>query len=822
MSIPPKTQNNKMNKTRLMLLLAAGLIAGSPATAKKEKKQKPQTEQAEKKGRKGILFWKKKDKSAQPAQENKPEEKPQIDRPGMFHVTKEKGEWFFQIHDSLIGREFLTTTRYTSTPSNCGQFGGEQINQQTVFFEVAPGENLLLRSRLFINVADTATMINKAITISNESPILNSFKIESHKNQVYKIKVSPYFSGEVAGMGLPNDVKRMYSLQGLNGDKSYIEDIKSFPLNTEVRMVKTYSGNGYGMPAIANTGLATFGLNISFVMLPEKPMTPRHFDKRVGYFTHGYTEFSDHQQQVQGKSFIARFRLEARPEDVARQKAGEAVEPIKPIVYYIDPATPKQWRKYLIQGVNDWQKAFEKAGWKNAIIGKEWPEQDTTMSMEDARFNCIRYLASPIENAYGPHVSDPRTGEIIEAHVCWYHNVMKLVHTWYMVQASSIDEAARKMNYDEELMGQLIRFVSSHEVGHSLGLRHNFGSSSMVPVDSLRSKDWVERHGHTPSIMDYARFNYVAQPEDQLDRLGIFPRINDYDEWAIQWGYGPMAADNADDDHRLREEWVAGKLSDKRLWWGDGEISIGRLDPRNQTEDLGDNAMKASTYGIMNLKRQIVNLPQWTADNTADLYDNDVRTMYDEMRLQFMRYCGHVARNIGGHFVTFQPKGTQENVYAPVPLEQQKEALQWMDENVLTEPVWLRQVPYARRLTPDPHSLTATVAESAITQMMNRLDGMNEFYTPEQYITDLVRLVFKEADSRQSVTPYRVALQNMMITHLTRAFGNGYQPVRPAALLGLQQIQAKAKAASTSAPDVTSRAHWASVYDKIGRVLVWK
>ncbi|MBR5606949.1 MAG: zinc-dependent metalloprotease, partial [Bacteroidaceae bacterium] len=310
--------------------------------------------------------------------------------------------------------------------------------------------------------------------------------------------------------------------------------------------------------------------------------------------------------------------------------------------------------------------------------------------------------------------------------------------------------------------------------------------------------------------------------EDQLDRLGIFPRINDYDEWAIQWGYGPMAADNADDDHRLREEWVAGKLSDKRLWWGDGEISIGRLDPRNQTEDLGDNAMKASEYGIRNLTRQIVNLTQWTADNTGDLYDGDVPTMYDEMRLQFIRYCGHVARNIGGYYVTFQPKGTAEDVYEPVPAARQKEALAWLERHILNEPEWLRQVPYARRLTPNPQTLTAHAGESVVTAMMNRLEAMNENYTAEQYVSDLLKLIFAEADSRKAVSPYRVALQNTMILHLTRAYGNGYEPVRPAALMGLQQIQAKAKAASTSAPDATSRAHWASVYDKIGRVLVWK
>ncbi len=542
----------------------------------------------------------------------------------------------------------------------------------------------------------------------------------------------------------------------------------------------------------------------------------------MGYFNHGYTQFTDEQQKVSDKAYIARFRLEARPEDVARQQAGIPVEPIKPIVYYIDPATPKQWRKYLIQGVNDWQVAFEKAGWKNAIIGKEWPEEDTTMSLEDARFSCIRYLASPIENAYGPHVSDPRTGEIIEAHVCWYHNVMSLVHTWYMVQASSIDEAARKMNYDEELMGQLIRFVSSHEVGHSLGLRHNFGSSSTVPVDSLRDKDWVERHGHTPSIMDYARFNYVAQPEDQISRLGLFPRIGDYDIWAIQWGYGPMADSDPDLDHSKREQWVRAKLNDTRHWWGDGENSIGRMDPRNQTEDLGDDAMKAGTYGIMNLKRQITNLREWTADDSTDIYNQDLPKMFDEMVLQLIRYNGHVARNIGGHFVTFRPQGSTEDVYAPVSRKRQMAALKWLEENVLTEPTWLREVPYARSINIDPPNLTAVVARDGMTQMMDRQAALNEFYSEEEYIADLVRLTFSEADTHRTISPYRATLQNTMITHLTRAFGNGYEPVRPAALLGLQTIQATAKAASTTAPDAKSRAPWASLYDKIGRVLTWK
>ncbi|MBQ2186894.1 MAG: DUF5117 domain-containing protein, partial [Bacteroidaceae bacterium] len=414
-----------MKTKYLVLLLAGSLMTGMPASAKKEKKEN-KTEQTSSKnsksGKKKFLSRKKKTQEA--PKDSAKVEKPSVDRNGLFHVTKLKNEWFFEIGDSLIGRDFLTTVRYTSTPSNSGKFGGEQLNEQTVYFELGKDDQLLLRSRLLINVADSTQNINKAITISNENPIIGSFKIESHKDRAYKIKVSGFFNQDNPALGLPLAVKKQYELQGLIGEMSFIEDIKSFPLNTEVRTVKTFASNGSALIAARATGKVTFGLNISFILLPEKPMIPRYYDPRVGYFTESFTNYTDEQQRVQDKTFIARWRLEPRPEDVEKMRRGELVEPAKPIVYYIDPATPKQWRKYLIMGVEDWQKAFEKAGFKNAIQAREWPENDSTMSMEDARYSCIRYLASPIENAYGPHVSDPRSGEILESHICWYHNVM--------------------------------------------------------------------------------------------------------------------------------------------------------------------------------------------------------------------------------------------------------------------------------------------------------------------------------------------------------------------------------------------------------------
>lgn len=615
--------------------------------------------------------------------------------------------------------------------------------------------------------------------------------------------------------------KKSFSLGPQDQSLSYIEDIKTFPTNTEIRLVKTYNSPAGYLRASAMTGKVTFGLNISLVLLPEEPMQPRLFDQRVGYFTHSFNTFSDEQQRVGRKIMISRYRLEPKnAEDAEKMRRGELIEPKKPIIYYIDPATPKQWRKYLIMGVNDWQAAFEQAGWKNAIRGEEWPENDTTMSMEDARFSMIRYLASPIPNAYGPHISDPRTGEIMEAHVCWYHNVMSLVHDWYMVQASSIDEAARKMHYDEELMGQLIRFVSSHEVGHSLGLRHNFGSSAMVPTDSLRSKAWVEKNGHTPSIMDYARFNYVAQPEDGIARTGIFPRIGDYDMWAIEWGYRPMLdAKTPMEDHKALEAMTQKAQQNPRLWWGDGEGLRG-VDPRRQTEDLGDDAVKSSTYGVMNLKREMAQLEKWTADE-EDIHDENLEEMYGEMQGQFIRYAGHVAGYIGGTYQTYRTREQGGTTFEPTPLAKQKASLKWLDENILNEPVWMREYDYCKSLNRDTRRLTLSLARYGSMLLFNRMNYLNDLYPCDKYMDDVIRLCFAEAQNGKSVSLYRQTLQNSMVTMLISSFQSSpYASVdRANYLRALKSIQSKVKNAGI---DAQSRAHFQSLADLINRALVIK
>jgi hypothetical protein len=478
-----------------------------------------------------------------------------VTQKGLFTVHRVEDKYYFELHDSIMRQEIMAVTRFVRVPAarggGRGTYGGELTNQQTIAFERGPNNNVFMRVITLVNVADTSNAIYQAVTNSNLNAIAAAFPVAAYTKDSsgVVIDVTEFFKGDNQVVSVSPTAKRNYNLSAIAPDRSYIQNISSFPLNTEIRTVKTFSSmpampGGFttvpsaNIPAASAAGAVTIELNTSMIMLPRKPMGIRYWDRRVGYFPENFTTFSDIQQRVEKNTFAVRWRLEPKDEDIEKWKRGELVEPKKPIIYYIDPATPKKWRSYLIKGVNDWQVAFEKAGFKNAIMGKEWPTGDTSMSMEDARYSVIRYFASDVENAYGPNVHDPRSGEILESHIGWYHNVMKLVHNWYMIQTAAVNPRARKMKFEDEVMGELIRFVSSHEVGHTLGLLHNMGNSSKTPVEKLRDKKWVEANGHTASIMDYARFNYVAQPEDSISEKGLFPRIGDYDKWAIRWGYG--------------------------------------------------------------------------------------------------------------------------------------------------------------------------------------------------------------------------------------------------------------------------------------------
>lgn len=772
---------------RVIFLMAMAMILGQPAEAKKKKKKDDKTEK----------------KEAPVTQ-------------GLFSVQKEGDKWFLLVPDSLMGRPFLAITRYVSTPSGIGLYGGEEVNEQTFYWENANNGNLLLRSLIYLSAADSTQSIARAVKASAQDPIVESFKIESTKrdsakNASYKVEISRLFNKENIAVGIDNNTKKRLGLSAMNTDRSFIKAINTYPINTEVKTIRTYNSKENGTsPAGQTAGVVTFEMNTSFVMLPKDPMRKRLFDPRVGYFVNYFEPYTDDQQSVKRKSFICRWRLEPRDEDIEKMKRGELVEPKKQIVYYIDPATPKQWRPYLIQGVNDWNAAFEQAGFKNAITAKEWPD-DSTMSMEDARFSVIRYLASPISNAYGPHVNDPRSGEILESHVGWYHNVMKLVHDWYMIQAGCSDSTARKMTFDDELMGQLIRFVSSHEIGHTLGLRHNMGASNATPVDSLRNKEWVEKHGHTASIMDYARFNYVAQPEDNIGRAGLFPRINDYDKWAIEWGYKPIfdTKDEEEDRLVLNRKTIEQLKKGRRYWFG-GEGYDN--DPRAQSEDLGDNAVRASEYGIKNLKRIVKALPQWTAEE-GDLNDN-LNDIHQAVVNQFMRYEGHVLRNIGGIYTTYKSIEEPGAVYTPQTKAEQKAALDYIDRNVLTEPAWLIAESYVSRISSAPLELIMPLGRRAVTDLLSptkigniaKYSYADNAYKPEEYIKDLTTIAFRETATGKAVGTYRRNIQTTFVTEATRWYDSAPDNTKVYYYSMLRNLHERLTAARSS--DAATKGHY--------------
>ena len=722
---------------------------------------------------------------------------------GLFLVHNIDDRYFFEIADSLLNREILLVNRISKAAAgnraSMMGYGGDHIGDNVISFEKGPNNKLFLKSISFDERSGDTTEqgMSRTLLNSNIQPLVAAFDIKAYsKDSATKtggvvIDVTDYMNGDNDIFFFSPRAKRGLSLGGIMTDRSYIKEIRSYPMNIEIRTLKTYAKNptpvpGGGAPMPGTP--ATYELNSSMVLLPSNQMKPRHFDPRVGYFATGYVDFDANPQGVKRQALITRWRLEPKAEDVEKYKRGELVEPAKPIVFYIDPATPKKWVPYLIAGINDWQVAFEKAGFKNAIVGKEAPK-DPNWSIDDARHSAIVYKPSDIPNASGPHVHDPRTGEILETHINWYHNIMLLLRNWYFIQASAIDPAARKTKFDDKLMGELIRFVSSHEVGHTLGLRHNFGSSATVPVEKLRDKKWVEANGHTPSIMDYARFNYVAQPEDNITAKGIFPRIGDYDKWAIEWGYRwtPQFKTAAEEDAYSNKLIIKKLSADSRLVFG---TETDPNDPRNQSEDLGDNAMKASEYGIKNLKRIIAKMPDW-AKNDNEGYE-DLSTLYSEMLGQFNRYIGHVAKNVGGVYTT--PKTVEEKgtVYSRTPYALQKEAMNFFNKNVFETPTWLIEQDILDNIGQNPVDIINRVQISALarlltTNTMNKLinaevtDGKDAYKLTDLF-ADMNAGILTELRSNAEIDIYRRNLQKTYVETLISLI----KPAAPSADAGMR------------------------------------
>ncbi len=694
----------------------------------------------------------------------------------LFHKVDNK--YYFEVPDSVFGKDILVVNRIAKAAAqvrpdnNYAGYGADQIGENIIQFVKSANNKIFIRKIEYSGIRSADTSENglfRAVSNSNLSPIMAAFDIQAWApdSSSVLIDMTEYINTDNDLFFFSGSQKKLYSLGTLQKDRSYIQQASGFPVNIELRTVKTFANNNN------NTNLylpyLTYELNTSMVLLPEDPMKTRQVDQRVGYFGRGYVDFDiPRPQGFNGTWLATRWRLQPKKQDMQRYLNGELVEPEKPIVFYIDPATPKKWVPYLIKGVKQWQKAFEKAGFKNAIYALEAPVNDPEWSLEDARHSAIVYKASSVQNASGPNVNDPRTGEILEAHINWYHNVTEILRDWYFTQASPSDIGGRKMVLDDTLMGKLITYVCTHEVGHTLGLAHNFGASSTVPVDSLRSKTYISANGICPSIMDYARFNYVAQPEDNLSQDDMIPVIGAYDEWAIEWGYRwlPLFATPAAEKEYLNK-WVSKKLEDPRLYFSYGGSQC-------QAEDLGDDPVKAGTYGIQNLQMIMPHLLQWTKLPNEN-YEG-VSKMEWQLLQQYRRYINNACRTIGAVYYT--PKTVEQSgtVLQYADKEKQKAAVAFLQKELFSTPQWLCNNQLFAITGGSGYTTVLDIQKNTLTQLMNplALKGLlyvqsqqpATAYTPAQLLDDIETGIWSELQSNTPVSLYRRNLQKAYATQL--------------------------------------------------------
>jgi hypothetical protein len=634
---------------------------------------------------------------------------------GAITVHRVDDRWFFEMPDSLFSRDLLLVSRIAGVPAGFGGFtsAGSSIEERVVRWE-RNGERVMLRSVSTGAVADDSLPIAISVRVNNYAPILASFPVQAFTRDStgYVIDVTDFFAGDTPGIsGLTAAQRRQYQVRRYDTGRSYVSGVRAFPINVEVRHVQTY--DAAEPPGDRSASTISLEMRQSLVLLPKQPMRPRYFDPRVGFFTEERVNYGLDEQKAATQTFITRWRLE--PKDPAAYARGELVEPVKPITYYIDPATPTKWRRYVKEGVENWQKVFEKAGFRRAIIAKDPPtkEEDPDWDPDDARISMVRWAASLVRNAVGPHTHDPRSGEILNSEITWYHNHMRSYRNRLLIETGAANPSARTLDIPEELMGETMRQVITHEIGHALGLQHNMVASSSFPVDSLRSPSFTSKYGVSATIMDYARQNYVAQPGDKLAPRDFIRRVGPFDEFAINWGYRVVPqARSAEDERGTLNQWIVRQSGPFAYRYVPQQY--GGVDPRSQTEDLGDDPVKATGFALQNLRKVVPNLVAWTTRPGED-YD-DLKEIYDETLGMWSTYIGHVTTVVGGVTVDLKSADQTGTVYHVVPKAKQKAALAFLSENVFSTPAWLVSAEIEARIGP---AALATRQAAVLTSLLS-------------------------------------------------------------------------------------------------------
>jgi hypothetical protein len=751
---------------------------------------------------------------------------------GVFDVHKVGENYFYEIPKAMLGKEFLWVSQIQKNTIGAG-YGGSAIGNRVVRWE-RQGNRIFLRNVNYEIVADKNSPVARAVAEANNEAIIMAFNIEANgPEESAVIDVTRLFTTDVPEFSARARLRG----RGMDANRSYIEKIVSYPENIEAQAAHTYTsptdqaagGGQRGAAGGMRPGTATVVMHWSMVKLPEKPMMARVFDERVGYFTTSTIDYSRDEHRAQQRTFIARYRLEKKDPNA------DVSEPIKPIVYYLDPATPKQWIPYLKAGIESWQPAFETAGFKNAILAKEapTPEEDPDWSAEDARYSVVRWLPSTTENASGPHISDPRTGEILEADIQFYHNVMNLVRDWYFVQVAPLDPRAQKLPLPDALMGRLLQFVVAHEVGHTLGLQHNMKASSVYPADKIRDPEFIKRMGHTPTLMDYSRFNYVAQPEDKIPVEDLIPGIGPYDKFSIMWGYKPIpTARTSDEEKATLDQWT--RVQDAQPWLRFSTAGHNGSDPGDQREAVGDaDAVASSTLGMKNLQRVGKLLLTATTTKKGENYD-ELEEVYGRLLGQWVLEMNHVTSIVGG-FDSQQKHVGQEGVrFTPVPRARQVGAVKFLLENAFKAPAFAVDPEILRRIEPagvldrvkaSQNRVLTTLFENArVSRLIEQeaIDGAAA-YRPTDFFADVRRGIWSELNTAQvRIDAYRRNLQRSYldlfndklngrapVTNDTRAFIRGE----------LSSLKATIVAAQAKTRDRATLLHLQDTQDQIAKIL---